>query len=241
MIQTMRASTRRWPPTAAAASGIQPTAASSVREPKTWSAVQIGAQPRNQRGPVRFAGWTRAGSGASRRRATPSRVPTMTIASSSPLVITADPLQQPGPAGVDTAGTHRTRGGCRAPLTRQTGPAPSASRPSTPPTGPASRRRTTRRTPSSASWSKTTGRSWRTGRPTRRQREHGLGGKLGGWGGARRWRRTGPLRPGDDGARRHLHGRPARPAAPTTATAGAGSRTRSTAPMSTRRVSSSSA
>ena len=35
-----------------------------------------------------------------------------------------------------------------APLTRQTGPAPSASRPSTPPTGPASRRRKTRRTPS---------------------------------------------------------------------------------------------
>ena len=53
-------------------------------------------------------------------------------------------------------------------LTRQTGPAPSASRPSTPPTGPASRRRTTRRTPSRVRASRrTTGRSWRTGRPTR--------------------------------------------------------------------------
>ena len=55
--------------------------------------------------------------------------------------------------------------GCRAPLTRQTGPAPSASRPSTPPTGPVSKPRTTRRTPSSASWSRTAGRSSRTGRP----------------------------------------------------------------------------
>ena len=35
--------------------------------------------------------------------------------------------------------------------------------PSRPPTGPASRLRTTRRTPSSASWSRTAGRSWRTG------------------------------------------------------------------------------
>ena len=45
----------------------------------------------------------------------------------------------------------------------------------------------------------------------RRRREHGPGGKLGGGGGARRWGRTGPLRPGDDGARRHLTGgRPVR-------------------------------
>ena len=34
-----------------------------------------------------------------------------------------------------------------------------------------------------------------------------LGGKLGGWGGARRWGRTrSRFGPGDDGARRHLHG-----------------------------------
>ena len=61
------------------------------------------------------------------------------------------PPRRRTPAGVETAGTHRTRGGCRAPRTRQTGPAPSSSRPSTPPTGPASRHRTTRRTPSNAS------------------------------------------------------------------------------------------
>ena len=88
----------------------------------------------------------RAWSGASRRWASPRASP---------------------PAGVDTADTHRTRGGCRAPLTRQTGPAPSASRPSTPPTGPASRRQTTRPTPSNASSSRTTERSWRTAALTR--------------------------------------------------------------------------
>ena len=73
-----------------------------------------------------------------------------------------------GPQASDTAGTHRTRDGCsRTPLTRQNGPAPSASRPSTSPTGPASRRRTTRLTPSSASSSRTAERSWRTGRTPR--------------------------------------------------------------------------
>ena len=41
----------------------------------------------------------------------------------------------------------------------------------------------------------------------------GLAGSWAAGGGARRWGRTGPLRPGNDGARRHLHGRPARPAA----------------------------
>ena len=75
--------------------------------------------------------------------------------------------------------------------------------------------RTTRRASTRASGSpstvRTEARLTRTGR--RRRREHGLGGKLGGGGGARRWGRTGPLRPRDDGPRRHLHGRPTRPAA----------------------------
>ena len=55
------------------------------------------------------------------------------------------------------------------------------------------------------------------------------------------WAAGAVLVDGDDGARRHLHGRPARPPCPTTATAGAGSRTRSTGPTSKRLVSSSSA
>ena len=78
---------RSWPPpaAAAAATGIQPTASSSVRETQDL-------------GPVRFAGWTRARSGASRPPGHTSRVPPMTIAS-SPLVITGDP---PAPV-LDTA------------------------------------------------------------------------------------------------------------------------------------------
>ena len=75
----------------------------------------------------------------------------------------------------------------------------------------------------------------------RRRGEHGPGGKLGGGGGARRWGRTGPLRPSDDEARPSSSRAASPSGCPTTATAGAGSRTRSTGPTSKRRVSSSRA
>ena len=108
------------------------------------------------------------------------------------------------PAGVRTAGTHRTRGGCRVPLTRQTGPAPSRRglrrrlRSRLPGVGRLATRRRVRagrgrrgvrgapadrRGPSPP-------RRLRRRHPThrgaadlhrpRRRREHGLGGKLGG-------------------------------------------------------------
>ena len=62
----------------------------------------------------------------------------------------------------------------------------------------------------------------------RRRREHGSGGKLAA--GTVLVEGDEPARFDQvpDGARRHLHGRAARPGCPTTATAGAGSRTRST-------------
>ena len=101
--------------------------------------------------------------------------------------------------------------------------------------------RTTRPTPSSASSSKTTGRSWRSGRPTpdhpRRvafvddtlRTEARLNRT-----GTRRRRQHEPARLDQVTTGRAAIFTGGRPGCPTTATAGAGSRTRSTGPTSKR-------
>ena len=127
---------------------------------KTSSAVQIGAQPTSQRGPVRF------GCRASRRRCTGTR--------GAPVNLT--PI-----AGLERH-LHRLQGSYLRRIQSPSDPADRTGtisarglsiRLSTRPTGPASMCRTTRPAPSSASWSRTAGRSWRAGRPTRTDWEAG--------------------------------------------------------------------
>ena len=109
--------------------------------------------------------WTRACAGWSPRR-WPGRSP----AAASKTACSASRGRKPPCRTGPLTWSPTSTGGCptrgsRTSSSRWTTP-PGSPRPSTPPTGPASRRRTTRRTPSSTNSSRTAGRSWRTGRPT---------------------------------------------------------------------------